>query len=77
MLSTAQQMFYVCVVESRRIRLAGHVARMGDRGGPYMILVGRPDRKRPLGRPKYIEEGNIEISLQEVVWGGMDCTVLA
>jgi len=77
MLSTAHQMFYACVVKSRRIRLAGHIARMGDRSVPYRILVGRPDGKKPLGRPKYIGEGNIEISPQVAVWGGIDSTDLA
>jgi hypothetical protein len=41
----------VRVIKSRRMRLAGHVARMGEGRGVYKILVGRPERKRPLGRP--------------------------
>jgi hypothetical protein len=36
----------------RRIRCAGHVARMGERSGVYRVLVGKPDGKRPLGRPR-------------------------
>jgi hypothetical protein len=40
------------VVNSRRMRWAGHVARMGKRRGVYRVLVGKPDRKRPLGRPR-------------------------
>jgi hypothetical protein len=40
------------VIKSRRMRWAGHVTRMGDRRGACRILVGRPDRKRPLGRPR-------------------------
>ena len=40
------------VIKLRRMRFAGHVARMGERRGVYRILVGKPDGKRPLGRPK-------------------------
>jgi len=39
-------------MKSRRIRLAGHVARMGEKRGVYRILVGKPEGKRPLGRPR-------------------------
>jgi hypothetical protein len=42
----------VRVIISRRMRLAGHVARMGEGRGVYRVLVGRPERKRPLGRPR-------------------------
>jgi hypothetical protein len=45
---------------------------MGDRGGAYRILVGRPEGKRPLGRPRRRWEYNIKMDLQEVGWGGMD-----
>ena len=41
----------VLVITSRRIRWAGHVARMGERIGVYRVLVGKPEGKRPLGRP--------------------------
>ena len=41
----------VRVVESRRMRWAGHVARMGEKRGVYRVLVGKPEGKRPLGRP--------------------------
>ena len=40
------------LIKLRRMRFAGHVARMGERRGVYRILVGKPDGKRPLGRPK-------------------------
>ena len=43
------------------MRWAGHVARMGERRGIYRILVGKPERKRPLGRRKRRWESNIEI----------------
>jgi hypothetical protein len=56
------------VMESRKMSCAGHVARMGDWRGAYRVLVGRPDRKRPLGRPRSKGEDNIKIDLQEVGW---------
>jgi hypothetical protein len=57
----------VRVVKSRRMRWAGHVARMGggDRG-VYRVLLGKPEEKRPLGRPRRRWEDNIKIDLQEV-----------
>jgi len=42
----------VWVIKSRRMRWAGHVARMGERRGVYRVLVGKPEGKRPLGRPR-------------------------
>jgi hypothetical protein len=42
----------VRVMKSRRMRWAGHVARMGEGRGVYKVLVGRPEGKRPLGRPR-------------------------
>jgi hypothetical protein len=44
----------ICVVKSRRMGLAGHVVHMGDRGGPIRVLVGKPEGKRPLGRPRRV-----------------------
>jgi hypothetical protein len=45
---------------------------MGEGRGAYRILVGRPEGRRPLGRPRHRWEDNIKIDLQEVGWGGMD-----
>jgi hypothetical protein len=45
---------------------------MGDRRSAYRVLVGRPDGKRPLGRPRCRWEYNIKMGLQEVGWGSMD-----
>jgi hypothetical protein len=59
------------------MRLAGHVARMRDRRGACKVSVGKPVRKRPLGRPKHRWEDNIKIYIQEVGWGGMDWIDLA
>jgi hypothetical protein len=55
------------VIKSRRMRWAGHVARMGEKRGAYKILVGRPDGRRPLERPRRRwEDNNIKMDLQEV-----------
>ena len=59
------------------MRLAGHVARMGERRGVYGVLVGKPEGKRPLGRPRRRWEGNIKIDLQEVESGVIDWIELA
>jgi hypothetical protein len=56
------------VIKSRRVRLEGHVARMGERKGAYRILVGRAEGRRPLGRPRQRWEDNIKMDLQEVGW---------
>ena len=56
------------MIKSRRMRLAGHVARMGKRRGVYWVLVGKPEGKRPLGRPKRRQKDNIKMDLQDV-WG--------
>jgi hypothetical protein len=61
------------VIKSRRMRWAGRVTRMGEERGAYRILVGRPEGRRPLGRPRRRWEDNIKIDLQEVGWGhGLD-----
>ena len=54
------------VIKSKRMRWAGHVARMGVRRDVYKVLVGKPDGKRPLGRPRRRWEGNITMDLQKV-----------
>jgi hypothetical protein len=59
----------VRVIQSRRMRWAGHVARMGEGRGAYRILVGRPEGRRPLGRPRSRWEYNIKMDLQNVGWG--------
>jgi len=48
------------------MRWAGHVARVGERRGVYRVLVGKPEGKRPLGRPRHRWEDNIKMDLQEV-----------
>jgi hypothetical protein len=62
----------VQVIKSRRIRWAGHIACMWARRGEYRVLMGKPEGKRPLGRPGHRWEDNIKMDLQEVGCGGMD-----
>ena len=58
-------------IKSRRMRSAGHVARMGEERGVYRVLVGKPKGKRPLGRPRRRWVDNIRTDLQEVGCGYM------
>jgi hypothetical protein len=62
------------MIESKRIRWAGHVAQMGEekKRNAYRILVGKPDEKRPLGSPRCSWVDNIEMYLRETGWGGID-----
>jgi hypothetical protein len=61
------------VMKSRRLRWAGHVAHMGERRGAYRALVGKPEKRRPLGRPKHKWEDNIKMDLRKVGLGhGLD-----
>ena len=62
----------VLVITSRKMRWAGDVARMGESRGLYRVLVGNPEGKRPLGRPRLSWEDNNKMDLQEVICGGMD-----
>jgi len=57
------------VIKSRRMRLVGHFARTGGTTGAYMVLVGKREGKRPLGRPRRRRVDNIKMGLQEVRWG--------
>ena len=59
------------VIKSRRMRLAGHLARIGQRRGLYGVLVGKPEGKRSLGRPRCRYEDNIKIDLQVMGCGSM------
>jgi hypothetical protein len=67
----------VRVVKLRQMRWAGHVARMGEDRGVHRVLVGKPERKRPLGRPRCRWEDNIKMDLQEVGGGRGDWMELA
>jgi hypothetical protein len=64
------------VIKPRRMRRVGHVVGIGESRGAYRILVGRPEGRRPLGRPRRRWEDNTKTDLQEVGWG-MDWIELA
>ena len=62
----------VRVIKSRRMRWAGHVARMGEEREVCRVLVGKPEVKRPLGRPRRRWVNNIRMDLQDVgIWTGL------
>ena len=65
------------MIKSRRMRWAGHVARMGEERGAYRVLVGKPKGKRPLVRPRRRWVDNIRMDLQEVGCGYVDWIGLA
>jgi len=67
----------VQVIKWRRMRWAGHVARMGEERGVYRVLVGKPEGKKPLGRPRRRWVDNIRMDLQEVGCGYVDWIGLA
>ena len=60
------------VIKSIRMRWVGHVARRGERRGVYRVFVGKPDGKRPLGRPRRSWEDDIKMDLKKVGCGDMD-----
>jgi hypothetical protein len=64
-------------IKSRRMRWAGHVARMRENRMEYRLLVGKPEGKRPLGRPRRRLVDNIRMDLGEVEWDDVDWTGLA
>jgi len=64
-------------IKSRRLRWAGHVARMGDERGVRKILEGKPEGKRPVGRSRMKWENNINHDLREVDYRGEDWKTLA
>ena len=65
------------VIKFRRLRWAGHAARMGEGRGAYRVLVGKPEGKRPLGRPRRRWEDNIRADLKEVGCGESNWIQLA
>jgi hypothetical protein len=60
------------VIKSRRMRCAGHVARMEEMIEVYRVLVGKPERKRSLGRLRFRWQDNIKMDLQELGWRNID-----
>jgi hypothetical protein len=65
------------MIKSRRMRWAGHVARMGEKRNAYRILLWKPEGKRPLGRPRRRWVDNIKMDPREIGWDGMDSIDLA
>jgi hypothetical protein len=60
------------MIKSRRMRWAGHVARLGEKRNTYMILVVKPEGNRPLGRPRSRWKDNSKMDLREIGWCSMD-----
>jgi hypothetical protein len=67
----------VQVLNSRRMRWAGNVAHMGEGRGVYKVLMGKPEGRRPLGRPRHRWEDHIRVDLREVGCGCIDWMELA
>jgi hypothetical protein len=65
------------IMKSRRMRWAGHVARMGENRNAYRLLVVKPEGRRPLGRPRLRWVDNIRMNLGKVGWGDVDWIGLA
>jgi hypothetical protein len=62
----------ISIIKSRRMRWAGHVVRMGEKRNAYRLLVGKPEGKRPLGRPRRRWVDNVRTGLGEVGWSDVD-----
>jgi hypothetical protein len=60
------------IIKARRMRWTWHVARMGEKRNACRLLVGKPERRRPLGRPRRRWLDNIRMDLVEVGWGDVD-----
>jgi hypothetical protein len=65
------------MIESRRMKWAENVTRMGEKQNAYRILVGKPEGKIPLGRPRCRWMDNIKMDLREIECDDMDWTILA
>jgi hypothetical protein len=64
-------------IKSRRMRWAGHVARMGEGRNMYRVLVGNPEGKRPLERKRSRWKGGIKLDIRVIGWGGVEWIYLA
>jgi hypothetical protein len=60
------------MIKSRKMRWEGHVRQMGGKRNAYRILVGKPEERRPLGRPRLRWVGNIKMDPREIGWGGVE-----
>jgi hypothetical protein len=57
------------MIKSKRLRWAGQVAQMGEKRNMYRLLEAKPERRRPLGRPRHRWVDNIKLDLAEIGWG--------
>jgi hypothetical protein len=64
------------IIKSRRMRWAGHISQMGGNRNAYRILAGKPEGKRPLGRPRrrWVDNNKMD---REIGWDGVDCFDMA
>jgi hypothetical protein len=60
------------LIKSRKVRWAGHVAHTGQKRKAYKVLMGKPERKKSLGRPRRRREDNINLNIREIGLGGMN-----
>jgi hypothetical protein len=60
------------IIKSRKMKWVGHVARLGEKRNAYRILVGNPEGKRPLGRPRHGWVDDIKMDLREIGWDGVN-----
>jgi hypothetical protein len=67
----------IIMIKLRRMRWAGHVARMRAKRNACRILMGKPEGKRPLGSPRRRWVDSIKMDVREAGWGGMNCIDLA
>jgi hypothetical protein len=65
------------MIKSRRMKWVGHVSRMGEKRNAFRIVVGKPEGKRPLGRPRRRRVDNVKMDLREIGWDGVDWIDLA
>jgi hypothetical protein len=64
-------------IKSKRMRWVGHVAHMGEEKNMYKVLLGKPEGKRPLERPKHRREYGMRMDLREISWGSVERLQLA
>jgi hypothetical protein len=77
MIGEIRNAYRILLIKARRMRWVGHVARMGEVRGAYNILVGRPEGRRPLERPRRRWEDNIKMDRGEIGFGDVDWIHLA
>jgi hypothetical protein len=68
---------FIRMMKSRRMKWAGHVARMGTKRNAYRVSVGKPEGKIPLRRPRHRLVDNIKMNLRDIGWGGIEWIDLA